>query len=193
MLTLPESQFILGRLTNELPHHLHYHTVKHTLDVYNRAAYIAKEETLNVTDTKLLLIATLYHDSGYLYQSDGHEAISCKIASEFLPHYGYNSVDIDTICRIIMATKLPQSPHSKSEEIICDADLDYLGRDDFFETGHGLYFEMLTAGKVANEEQWNAIQIKFLQGHHYFTNTNLEQRNAKKQENLITLLSKNTP
>jgi len=192
MLQLPESQFILGRLTNELAPHLHYHTVKHTLDVYNRAAYIAKEEALNATDTKLLLIATLYHDSGYLYQSDGHEAISCKIAAEVLPKYGYNAADVDKICRIIMATKLPQSPHSKPEEIICDADLDYLGRDDFFETGYGLYFEMLTAGKIANEEEWNLLQIKFLQQHHYFTKTNLQQRNAKKQENLNILLSKNT-
>jgi len=192
MLQLPESQFILGRLTNELAPHLHYHTVKHTLDVYNRAAYIAKEEAINVADTKRLLIAALYHDSGYLTQSDGHEAISCKIAAEVLPNYGYNAADIDTICRIIMATKLPQNPHSKTEEIICDADLDYLGRDDFFETGHGLYLEMLTAGKVSNEDDWNRLQIDFLQKHHYFTKTNLQERKAKKQENLTILLSKNT-
>ena len=31
------------------------------------------------------------------------------------------------------ATKIPQTPLTKLEEIICDADLDYLGREDFFE------------------------------------------------------------
>ena len=34
-----------------------------------------------------------------------------------------------------MATKLPQSPHSLIEQIICDADLFNLGTDMFRETG----------------------------------------------------------
>ena len=190
MLQYPESKFILDKLTNELAPHLYYHSVKHTLDVYERAAYMAAKENVNPEDIKLLLIAALYHDSGYLYQSAGHEDISCKIATDVLPDFGYNPDDVEKICRIIIATKLPQDPHSKLEEIICDADLDYLGRDDFFETGHGLYLEMLAAGKVADEKEWNLLQIDFLQEHHYFTTTAKLLRDKKKQENLTILLSK---
>ena len=190
MLQYPESKFILDKLTNELAPHLYYHSVKHTLDVYERAAYMAAKENVNPEDIKLLLIAALYHDSGYLYQSAGHEDISCKIATDVLPDFGYNPDDIEKICRIIIATKLPQDPHSKLEEIICDADLDYLGRDDFFDTGHGLYLEMLAAGKVADEKEWNVLQIDFLEQHHYFTTTAKLLRDKKKQENLTILLSK---
>lgn len=190
MLQYPESKFILDKLTNELAPHLYYHSVKHTLDVYERAAYMAAKENVNREDIKLLLIAALYHDSGYLYQSAGHEDISCKIATDVLPDFGYNPDDIEKICRIIIATKLPQDPHSKLEEIICDADLDYLGRDDFFDTGHGLYLEMLAAGKVADEKEWNVLQIDFLEQHHYFTTTAKLLRDKKKQENLTILLSK---
>ena len=192
MLELPESKFILGRLAKELAPNLHYHTVKHTLDVYNNAAYLAEKEAIDTEEKKTVLIAALYHDSGYLYQSEGHEAVSCKIAREVLPNYKYNDADIDKICRIIMATRLPQNPHSKPEEIICDADLDYLGRADFFEIGHGLYLEMLDAGKVTNEDEWNRLQINFMQQHHYFTRTSQQLRNAKKQENLNILLSQTT-
>ena len=190
MLQYPESKFILDKLTNELAPHLYYHSVKHTLDVYERAAYMAAKENVNPEDIKLLLIAALYHDSGYLYQSAGHEDISCKIATDVLPDFGYNPDDIEKICSIIIATKLPQDPHSKLEEIICDADLDYLGRDDFFDTGHGLYLEMLAAGKVADEKEWNLLQIDFLEQHHYFTTTAKLLRDKKKQENLTKLLSK---
>ena len=190
MLQYPESKFILDKLTNELAPHLYYHSVKHTLDVYEHAAYMAAKENVNPEDIKLLLIAALYHDSGYLYQSAGHEDISCKIATDVLPDFGYNPDDVEKICRIIIATKLPQNPHSKLEEIICDADLDYLGRDDFFDTGHGLYLEMLAAGKVADEKEWNLLQIDFLEQHHYFTTTAKLLRDKKKQENLTILLSK---
>lgn len=186
----PEGRYILERLQNDLPGHLHYHTVAHTMDVYNRAEDIAKRESVSAEDKRLLLVAALYHDSGYLYQRVGHEQKSCSIAREALPKFGYGPEDIDKICKIIMATKLPQNPQSHLEKIICDADLDYLGRDDFFETGHGLYLEMRTAGVVDDDAEWNRLQESFLKEHRYFTKTTISLRQAKKQENYNTLLSK---
>jgi uncharacterized protein len=189
MLQNPESAFILQKLTRELSENLHYHTVSHTLDVYHTAAMIASKEHICTKDTRLLLAAALYHDSGYLHHTEGHETISCRIASEVLPQFGYTETDIAQICIIISATKLPQQPHSKLEEIICDADMDYLGRDDFFEIGHRLYMELLESGAVSDEKDWNRLQINFLQ-HHYFTKTAQLLRNEKKEENLKILLSK---
>jgi uncharacterized protein len=89
-----------------------------------------------------------------------------------------------------MATKLPQEPHSLLEQIICDADLDYLGRDDFFKIGDRLYNELVAANIIANETDWNILQIGFLQKHHYFTATAKGLRDDKKQEHLNILLSK---
>ncbi|MEL1244761.1 HD domain-containing protein [Flavobacterium sp. DGU11] len=183
----PECTYMLEKLRDDLPKHLKYHTLGHTLDVYNRAEAIAKQEGVTGRTLELLLVAAVYHDSGYLYQRIRHENRSCEIAGEILPGYGYTAEDIDEICRIIMATQLPQNPNSLAGQIICDADLDYLGRDDFFEVGEGLYQEMLYAGVVANEKEWDAIQIKFLENHSFFTPTSIALRNTKKQENLNRL------
>ncbi|MGK4568968.1 HD domain-containing protein [Flavobacterium sp. 3HN19-14] len=190
MLDKPESKFILQKLTDELAEQLQYHTVEHTLDVYNIVKIIAEEENISPENTRLLLIAALYHDSGYLIQGKGHEAVSCKIAGEVLPDFGYDDSEIEEICRIISATKIPQNPKSKLEEIICDADLDYLGRDDFFILGDKLYNEMLASGAVTNRDEWNRLQIEFLQLHRYFTKTAQQLRNKKKEENLKILLAK---
>ena len=132
MKQLPECQLILDKLLNELPKHLHYHTIDHTLDVYESVTTIAKLEGVNSSDFRLLQIAAIYHDVGYLIEKQNHEEHSCDMARKYLTQYNYSFEDINAICLIIMATKMPQNPKTHLEEIICDADLDYLGRSDFF-------------------------------------------------------------
>jgi uncharacterized protein len=190
MLNSPECRYILGILENNLPAHLKYHTVAHTLDVCTQAEFIAAQEGVKGRELELLLVAAAYHDSGYLYQREGHEIRSCDIAGESLQKFNYGGRDIEMINSVIMATKLPQSPESLIGQIICDADLDYLGRDDFFETGEGLYQEMLYYGIVSNEKEWNQLQLSFLESHHFFTETSKRNRNEKKQENINALRAK---
>jgi uncharacterized membrane-anchored protein YitT (DUF2179 family)/predicted metal-dependent HD superfamily phosphohydrolase len=190
MIDSPEGKYILARLRNELPAQFHYHNIDHTLDVYRSAEAIAKQEKISAEDTKLLLVAALYHDCGYLQQINEHELASCNITREALPQFGYADADIEKICKLIMATQLPQQPTTLSEEIICDADLDYLGRNDFITTGNKLYLEMQALGSIKNAEGWNKMQINFLQSHHYFTATSLKNREPKKQENLRDLQNK---
>jgi uncharacterized protein len=76
------------------------------------------------------------------------------------------------------------------EEILADADLDYLGRDDFFIIGETLYREFKTLGIVNNEEEWNQLQVRFLENHHYFTKTSVNLRQAKKEEHLKQVKAK---
>jgi uncharacterized protein len=141
MQLLPECQLILNKLKNELPANLYYHSIDHTLEVYNCAASIAKEEGVSDSDLKLLLFGAIYHDAGYLIHNEDHEQLSFATAREYLNKFNYTKEDIELICGIIMATKIPQSPKSHLEEIICDADLNYLGRIDFFGIGENLYKE----------------------------------------------------
>lgn len=190
MLHLPECQYILQKLKKDLPPHIHYHTIDHTLDVYDRANYIASRERIYGLDLKLLLIAALYHDAGYLKQSEDHEQISCQMVRTDLPIFNYSIDEIEKICTLIMATKIPQNPKSHLEEIMADADLDYLGRDDFFTIGDKLYLEFLELGKITTREQWNIIQINFLQQHHFFTTTTIKLRQTTKEKNLKILMQK---
>lgn len=190
MKNLPECKLILDKLKNELPEHLHYHSAHHTLDVYDCVLDIAKKEGVNDADLKLLLIAAIYHDAGYLIENKKHEKHSCELARKYLPQFKYSAKDIDTICSIIMATKLPHEPQSHLEEIMCDADLDYLGRSDFFDIGDKLYTEMLAIGTLKNRTEWNNLQVEFLGQHRYFTSTSIKLRQAQKEENLKIVKSK---
>jgi hypothetical protein len=83
-----------------------------------------------------------------------------------------------------MATKIPQTPHSRLEEIICDADLDYLGRPDFFPISDSLYEEVKIKGWVTDKREWNIKQVAFFRSHHYFTATSKKLREGEKQKHL---------
>jgi uncharacterized protein len=182
--------FILDKLASELPPGLSYHSVDHILDVYSACEMLAKAENIEGGELELLLTGALYHDSGFLIQSKDHEKVSCRIAQTYLPGFDYSPEQIDIVCAMIMATKLPQSPQNKLEELLCDADLDYLGRDDFFIIGNKLFSEFRITGIVSSEKEWNKVQLQFLESHHYFTPTANKLRKQKKDDHLSQIRSK---
>jgi predicted metal-dependent HD superfamily phosphohydrolase len=179
--------FITDKLQKELPRYLSYHSLEHIQDVYSAAEMLADMESISAEERTLLLTAVLFHDSGFLINQKDHERTSCEIAEEHLPEYGYTKEQIGKIKGMIMATKLPQTPHTLPEEIICDADLDYLGRDDFFKIGNGLYSELSMYGMIHNEDEWNKLQIRFLESHHYFTKSSISLRQEKKDSHLAQI------
>lgn len=179
---------ILNKLSRDLSKNLYYHGLHHTLDVLAAAERIAGEEKIPEDENLLLLkVACLYHDSGFLVTYNGHEEAGCKIVKEDLPAFGFSGKQIEIICGIIMATKIPQTPHNLLEEIICDADLDYLGRDDFSPISKTLFFEMKERGWVTDERDWNRKQAAFFKAHHYFTSTSKKLREQQKQKHLIMI------
>jgi uncharacterized protein len=177
-------QFILDKLKSGLPENLYYHGLHHVLDVLSSAEMLGEMENINGHDMELLRLAALFHDSGYVFSAKDHEIKGCNIARESLPGFGYSAEEIETICGMIMATRYPQKPHNLLEEIICDADLDYLGRDDFFEIGSTLFREMNNNGSITDEKDWNKHQEIFLSSHHYFTKAANDLRRVKKEQHL---------
>jgi hypothetical protein len=178
---------VISLLEKELDPRLGYHNTAHTLDVLRQAIVIAKEE--GITDNhKLMLIKTaaVFHDTGFIKVYKGHEEKSCEIAKEFLKNL-LPEEDIDVVCGMIMATKIPQSPKTLAEKIICDADLDYLGRDDFEPISKRLYEEFISFKIIPEDAIWDKVQIGFFESHHYFTKTSLKKRAAKKSEHLHQL------
>jgi predicted metal-dependent HD superfamily phosphohydrolase len=182
--------FILEKLKKELPSNLYYHTVEHVNDVCNAAREIGKAEGIDKYNMRLLETAVLFHDAGFLTGPNNHEEKSCMISKQYLPCYNYSEDEIEKICGMIMATRIPQSPKNHLEEIICDADLDYLGRDDFYDTGSKLFREFIEFGVVSTEKDWNNLQVRFLEQHHFFTNTAIKSRQGKKMEHLYLLKQK---
>ncbi len=179
--------FILDKLERELSGDLTYHGMHHTLDVLYVTEELCYFEKVSPYEAILLKTAALFHDSGFTINNKDHEVLGCKIALEHLPRYGFSVPEIEQICGMIMATKIPQSPRNPLEQIICDADLDYLGRDDFFSIGNSLYEELKAYKVLETVETWNRLQVGFLEKHAFFTETNKRRRSPQKIKYLDTL------
>lgn len=184
-------QHIIDKLQNGLSSALTYHNVVHTLDVLKQAVDIAKHEGIeDENDLLLLKIGALYHDVGFLKLYTGHEEVSCEVATQELCDFGFSKEQNEKVCGMIRATKVPQQPLTVLEETLCDADLDYLGRGDFFQIGECLYKEFLDQKIVSDYRSWNSLQVSFLESHHYFTNTSKQRRQKQKQIHLDAIKEK---
>lgn len=80
---------------------------------------------------------------------------------------------------MIIATRIPQMPCNLLEQILCDADLDYIGRDDYWKISNYLFKEINESAQLL-EIDWLKIQIEFLDQHHFFTATAINERKEKK-------------
>jgi len=174
-------ELILDKMERELPRNLYYHNTKHTVDVVTQVELIGLGE--GVTDEELLLLKTaaLFHDYGHTVSYSNHENLSSVMARELLPNYYYTLQQIDTICSLIMATKLPPVPKNMLEQIMCDADLDYLGRSDMIPVSNTLFLELKERSMIKSLNEWNSMQMKFISGHQYFTRTARNLREVNKQ------------
>lgn len=174
---------VMQLLQKELPPKATYHNIDHTKDVINAVIEIGSKENLSDDDMTVAKTAALLHDVGYIKSNVNHEDISCDYAVDILDRYGYDESAIAQICKMIMATKVPQHPTDTLSEILCDADLYYLGGDKYEYYANLLNQEFKNYGTVTDEKEWLMVQNQFLQSHEFFTNTARNSRKLKKEEN----------
>jgi adenylate cyclase len=182
-------EIILDKLEKELPDRLYYHNVKHTVDVVTEVELIGWGEGCSEEEILILKTAGLFHDAGHTIAYDNHEFYGCELARQMLPAYNYSPEHIELICSLIMSTKLPPKPANLLEKIMCDSDLDYLGRGDFIPVSNLLYEELKAQNKMGSFNDWNKIQVKFISGHQYFTKTARSLREVNKQLQIERLQS----
>ena len=179
---------ILEDLSKRLPEHLSYHCLGHTLDVANVCEDYINYYLISERAANLIRIAAIAHDFGYIYGPQDHEERSIL---ELRPKLSaYSEKEILVIEGLIRATKVPQQPKNLYEQILADADLDYLGREDYPELSEGLYREFLHFGVVQNESDWLHVQIRFLESHHFHTDWAKRNRSDNKQKVLLGLKAK---
>jgi hypothetical protein len=181
--------YIIGRMRKELSPSLTYHTIEHTLDMHRAAIRLMEMECFDDEHERLLIeTAACYHDAGMMVSYNDHETQSVLIAGEMLPTFGYILEDIDEVAGLILVTKLPQMPATLPEQILCDADLDSLGRDDFFIESFKLQLEWNLNGIAQTSlEEWLRFEVKFFTGHKYFTKSGRALRQEQKRKNLLEI------
>lgn len=176
------------RLETELDGMLYYHCASHTTeDVLPAVIRLGRLAAVGERELRLLQVAAMYHDIGFIVRPDGHEVISAQIAKTALPGFGFSADDINTIVGIIMATHLPQSPQNLLEALLADSDLDLLGREDFLEKNRSLRRELEAFGHTTTDRDWYVQQLAFLHEHTYFTEAARNLRNPGKLHNEAAL------
>lgn len=180
--------YALNLLRNELPPQLLYHNAMHTEgDVLPAAVRLARLSNLAEPDLHLLEVAAAFHDLGQIRAVLWHELIGAGIMSDVLPRFGFSPEEIERVSGMILATELPQTPLNEEQAILCDADLDSLGREDFFATSRALWQERTACGMVIARQTWLETQLRFLKNHQYFTRAAHALRDEGKRRNIDLL------
>jgi predicted metal-dependent HD superfamily phosphohydrolase len=172
LLLLQEAEtYVSDLLSTKLSKGIKFHTLQHTQEVVAACKTLADHEQLTDEDRYAVLIAAWFHDTGYTSgQARDHETVSIELATEFLATHSVSDELSKKIMGCINATRMPQSPNTTIERIICDADLFHLGTEAFNEKNRLLRQEMEEfGGNEVSKKDWRKINIRFLESHKYFT------------------------
>ena len=180
---------IQNKLREQMPD-LPYHNWAHVEDVVQAVDTIGSFEKIEAAELDLVRLAAWLHDIGFIEGARNHEERGAEIARQLLPPFGFAADQIKAIENMILATRIPQTPTTPLDKVLCDADLDYLGRDDFYEIGARLYQELQMHGVVETEREWNLVQKTFLESHRYHTNFGRLNREEHKRNRLQEIAAK---
>ncbi|WP_037348668.1 HD domain-containing protein [Sediminibacter sp. Hel_I_10] len=190
----------MGAIINEVKEHcqklltqsrcsvLPFHSVQHTLEVFENVQTIAHYEKLSAEETEVLEIAALFHDTGISSTYSGHEEISANNAHLFLSELGYAPKLIAEVMNCIKATQMPQRPKTQLERIICDADLFHLSSKEYILKNELLRLEWKThMNCIFADHDWYRLNFDFLLNHHYHTEYGRLMLEEEKQKNIALM------
>lgn len=188
-------RYIRELFRDELPGSIKFHDANHTLHptkgVVAVANRIAISEGISDTDRELLITAAYFHDTGYIREYDKNEPIAARMAGRILRLIGYKPNEIEKIQKMILSTDLDREPETHVEKILCDADLDNLGREDFFILDGRLRQGRGARGlDVSDDVKWYEGTLKLIKNHRYYTQSQKKLREKGKQKNIKRLITK---
>ncbi len=184
--------YVTDIFTHRLGSEFVFHNIEHTEDVVEACSHMADFYQLNEEDRLVLMLAAWFHDTGYSAgKAEGHEDVSMELATQFLQNRHVDESIIQRVTSCIQATRMPQSPITQIEKILCDADLSHLATEDFKARNQLLKQERENLfGHKISKKEWQKNNIRFLETHKYFTDYGHEMLEGKKQENLAALRRK---
>jgi len=177
-------EFIFNKLEAELPTQYVYHNLKHTKDVYTQVELIGRAENITMEEMLLLRTAALLHDLGFIATYQNPELKSIEACREILPRFKYSGEQIIAICNLILCTRKNTLANNKLEEILIDANNDYLGRIDYMSVILNLYHETKIYNNNKTEEDWLLEQIKILETHEFYSDIARKLREVPKKEQI---------
>ncbi|CAM4240234.1 HD domain-containing protein [Zobellia roscoffensis] len=180
--------YCIGLLSRSRCDSLPFHNMQHTMDVYENVLKIGMYENRDLEELQSVLLAALFHDTGMATVFADHESYSIIEASNFLLAQNCSKEIIGQVTGCIQATRMPQNPHGICEEIMCDADLFYLGTDQYQSKTNLLRNELVKFSHTEfSDVDWRSMNIEFIENHQFFTKYGQEVLEPLKQKNLAQL------
>ena len=188
-------QYIRELFRDELPGSIKYHNAEHTLHPTKGVVAVANNlailENISEHDRELLIAAAYFHDTGYIREYDKNEPIAARMAGRILKLIGYKPNEIEKVQEMILSTDLEREPKTHVEKILCDADLDNLGREDFFKLDGKLREGQRARGiDVSDDAKWYRSTLELIKKHQYYTESQKKLREKGVQKNIKRLLNK---
>ena len=160
--------YVTELFDKELSPQLTYHALRHTEAVVKECRALAPAASLNAADTEALLLAAWFHDTGYLDVYDGHEFRSMERAAAWLGKHGAEADRVKLVNALIEATHRDSTPETELQQLLVDADMSNLARDDFRSSAELLRIEWeLVLGKSYSNPEWAELQLNFMVGHKF--------------------------
>lgn len=184
-------EFVFQLLKDRLSISYTYHNFNHTQRVVTAAKKLILNEKIKDEEAEIILIATWFHDTGYIKTIANHEEESIKIARDFLLQNNKSEEYIDKVANLIRFTEVSQTPKTIEEKIIKDADYSHFANTDYIAIGELLREEWkATLNKTYTDLEWAEENKRILiQCHHYYTDYAQENWQPIKDKN-ISLLQK---
>jgi predicted metal-dependent HD superfamily phosphohydrolase len=166
--------YVTTLFEEKLPRQLVYHSLKHTAVVVKEAKNLGEASHLSEADQEALVLAAWFHDTGYTEVYDGHEYRSMELAGQWLNEQGYPADRIRLIQDAIRATHRDEAAETELQQLLVDADMSGMGREEFFANA-----ELLRA-------EWESVLGKC------YSNTEQFKDNIKEQRKLLKKTEKKT-
>jgi len=155
--------YVSTLLKEKLPSTFVYHNFNHTVGVVQAVIKIAKYQQVSDEDTKKLLIAAWFHDTGYIHGTEKHEASSVQIVTTFLKEQNCDEQFILDVSNLIMATVFMHQPQNELEQIIRDADYFHFANDNYLTICEFLREEwQSTCKKSFTDLEWSKENLLML-------------------------------
>jgi len=157
------SNYVFSLFKEKLSKKLVYHNYKHTFETAKISRTLGEEYNLSDEDMEILLLAAWFHDTGYLETYTGHEEKSVEIATAFLQQEAYPEAQIQEVADCILATRSQQPAATLLQEILVDADMSNIGKENFFANAELLRVEWeIYLKKFFTDAEWAQYQLDFL-------------------------------
>lgn len=184
------AEYVFNLFKDKLPGDYVYHNYNHTAETAKACKKLSKSYNLTSRDYEVLMLAAIFHDTGYITTYDNHEEESVKFMKEYLKG-NYSDEDINEIESLILSTKYRTVPDGSLQEILHDADYINLGSKNFDHRADLLRIEWeRVLQRTYTEEEWAQIQLQFLLDTQFKTEDAVLKYNEQKEMNILKQRSK---